>query len=953
MFTKRFFALLLCFTLIFALFVPVNAIKHEYFDGIYAQDLKFTPDGGGKFIYVNNNEGILRSHITDSSNPTPEYIMKNEGLSSDAYSLYLSFINRTETRFQTTNVIDEQGFDIELDVEFYAKESSVLKINAIGFSVTDYDTYFENGVLTKKDRPWSCLTAVSDYTGRPIYQQNSSVKYFPRKFTPQSIKLKKGDTVWLSEFIENYRSVPWLKGVQILADVQIISGTMDINIAALRSKAALGDRSAHVKNAHSGKYYRDRQYKGIADTLPSVTSDVLSYTIDEYFVGGTFLPVTVYNQFQPDGNTLNKWFTHLNPQEDIWSRDLCAESDMLSFKYKDSSKLDYYGAFVREPDKDDVWVFDCFHSDTTNWDGEEFTGYKKSEYIPNYPLTTARENSGFGCNLGNYGVKTNYHLKIENTSGKTRYFNYHLKTTSDNLINVRDINGIYLTPYTVTKGQTDTKVLDTLACVELPDGKTTEFILEVTLPTNCAGGMENSFSVTDIPTEIVFEETKASPYLKKSNFTGSEYYKWENGELFISPDNKTFTKQEIDVKTTALFENKWNDYEIRRAGKGYTARCSAYLDTPSLYAETLKYFNNLYILDENFNVISQKQFDFFPIDVSYAFGKYYVSTKNGNFYSKDGVNWNEFLSGFSVPLFAENKNIAVAYKDKTLYITENGESFTPIIFAKNAPKYVDTIGEYFYYADKNELYLSENCVTWEKLTFEEDILSIGISNGKIVVNESKTIDIPKFKNEIMLNIKNKIVVPDVLPFISNNRTQVPVRALLENLGATVDFKADTREVKASLGEKEIALTIDSKTAKVDGKEITLDSPAVISNERTFVPLRFIAENLGFNVNWNPEERLIAVTEAKKEENPEFEELIPAPVLESGIIPDSETAKNVAFEILKGLGYDFKTLDVTSVKGGKAWNIKSPDFGLIMVISKENCEVLEFIEPTLNNNEEKN
>ena len=949
MFIKRFSAVLICFSLIFALFLPAQAIKHEFFDGVKAQDLKFTPDGGGKFIYVNNNEGILRSHLTDSSNPSPEYIMKNEGLTSDAYSLYLSFINRTETRFATTNVIDEQGFDIELDVEFTAKEKSVLKINAIGFAVTDYDIYFEDGVLTKKDRPWSCLTAVSDYTGRPIYQQNSSVKYFPKEFTPQTVDIKKGETVWLSRFIENYRSVPWLKGVQILADVQILSGSLDINIAALRSNTALRDRSAHVNDAHPGKYYRDRQYKGIADTLPSVTSDVLSYTIDEYFVGGTFLPVTVYNQFQPEGNTLNKWFTHLNPQEDIWSRDLCAESDMLSFKYNDNSKLDYYGVFVREPDKDDTWIFDCFHSDTTNWDGEEFTGYKKSEYIPNYPLTTERENSGFGCNLGNYGVKTNYHLKFENTSGKTRYFNYHLKTTSDNLVNVRDMNGNYLTPYTVTKGQTDTKVLDTLACVELPSGETTEFILEVTLPTNCAGGMENSFSVTDTPTEIVFEETKTSPYLKKTNFTGSEYYKWENGELYISPDNKTFTKKEIDVKTSALFENKWNDYEIRRAGNGYTARCSAYLDTPSLYAETLKYFNALYILDENFNVISQKQFDAFPTNVSYAFGKYYVSTKKGNFYSKDGVNWKDFLQGFTVPLFAESKNVAVSYKDKTLYITDNGESFTPVIFSANAPKYVDTIGSYFYFADKNVLYLSEDCIFWEKVTFDEEITSIGTTDGKISVN-GKEITVPKFKKDIILNIKNKIIVPDVLPFIANDRTQVPVRAFLENLGAKVDFSAEKREVSAILGDKEIILTLDSEIALVDGKEIKLDSPAVISNERTFVPLRFVAENLGFSVVWNAKEKLITVTEIIKEENPEFEELIPAPILESGIIPDSETAKNVATEILKGLGYNFEVLDITSVDSGKAWNIKSPDVGLIMVISKENCEVLEFYEPKNSNRE---
>ena len=232
-----------------------------------------------------------------------------------------------------------------------------------------------------------------------------------------------------------------------------------------------------------------------------------------------------------------------------------------------------------------------------------------------------------------------------------------------------------------------------------------------------------------------------------------------------------------------------------------------------------------------------------------------------------------------------------------------------------------------------------------QIEFNEEIKEIDLLGEQIVINGNNCADIPDFSSNIMLNINNKIVVPDALPFILNDRAQVPVRALLENLGATVNFNAEKREVTAVAGENKIVLTLDSQTAYVNNQEIILDSPATISNERTFVPLRFIAENLGFNVVWNSDKRLITVSAGIKEKTPEQEKLLPEQYLDGkGIIQDEETAKNVAFEILNGLGYKIDIIDVTFNDKENVWNIKSPDFGLIMVISKENCKVLEFIEP---------
>ena len=58
--------------------------------------------------------------------------------------------------------------------------------------------------------------------------------------------------------------------------------------------------------------------------------------------------------------------------------------------------------------------------------------------------------------------------------------------------------------------------------------------------------------------------------------------------------------------------------------------------------------------------------------------------------------------------------------------------------------------------------------------------------------------------------------------------------------------------------KKILLKIGSKTATVDGKEVEMDVAPLILENRTFVPIRFISEVLGFQVNWNEENREVTI-----------------------------------------------------------------------------------------------
>lgn len=90
---------------------------------------------------------------------------------------------------------------------------------------------------------------------------------------------------------------------------------------------------------------------------------------------------------------------------------------------------------------------------------------------------------------------------------------------------------------------------------------------------------------------------------------------------------------------------------------------------------------------------------------------------------------------------------------------------------------------------------------------------------------------------------------DAPPFIQEGRTLVPFRVLLQSIGATVNWEPETQRVTASKSGMNLTLTIGSREATVNGQSKTLDVPAQINNGRTFVPLRFVSENLGLTVSW--------------------------------------------------------------------------------------------------------
>lgn len=113
----------------------------------------------------------------------------------------------------------------------------------------------------------------------------------------------------------------------------------------------------------------------------------------------------------------------------------------------------------------------------------------------------------------------------------------------------------------------------------------------------------------------------------------------------------------------------------------------------------------------------------------------------------------------------------------------------------------------------------------------------------------------------------QIDFPDKKPMInSDSRTLVPVRFVSQALGATVDWNGDAQRVSINNNGETITLEIGEKEAQAGGNIITLDTNADIINNRTMVPLRFVSECLGAEVQWNGNTREIYISTAMPEAN---------------------------------------------------------------------------------------
>ena len=190
----------------------------------------------------------------------------------------------------------------------------------------------------------------------------------------------------------------------------------------------------------------------------------------------------------------------------------------------------------------------------------------------------------------------------------------------------------------------------------------------------------------------------------------------------------------------------------------------------------------------------------------------------------------------------------------------------PLNIVKDVYKYSEVVNNFetkktldFADYENGDLTLSKEAVA-DCPGFEPiDFYSIGVQpseyNPKTLIErrieDCVVLDIDN-KNALVDNVKKQIDETDekVAPVIVGDRTLVPLRFIAEGFGADVQWDDATRTVTITLGDKIIKMPIDSSTYELSGRTFNLDVPARIMNGRTMVPVRVVAESLDKQVFWD-------------------------------------------------------------------------------------------------------
>ena len=114
--------------------------------------------------------------------------------------------------------------------------------------------------------------------------------------------------------------------------------------------------------------------------------------------------------------------------------------------------------------------------------------------------------------------------------------------------------------------------------------------------------------------------------------------------------------------------------------------------------------------------------------------------------------------------------------------------------------------------------------------------------------------------EITVTVNGQKLSFDQPPVIVDDRTLVPLRAIFETLGATVEWEQSTQTVTSKRSNTTISLTIGDNNLYKNGSAVALDVPAQLINDHTMIPVRAVAEAFGAKVDWNGDSQTVTITE---------------------------------------------------------------------------------------------
>lgn len=381
---------------------------------------------------------------------------------------------------------------------------------------------------------------------------------------------------------------------------------------------------------------------------------------------------------------------------------------------------------------------------------------------------------------------------------------------------------------------------------------------------------------------------------KKIIWDGSRFVMTTSAGIFSSQDGKEWAIEVIDKdkfeavgldgtvlriknidvnKISSQVVDQYSDFYINKNSKGYIAVGGGYKNP--LGYKSKEYGIVLLSKDgENWESVNTEVEGFLKC-VVYSMGKYVAVGNNGSIVtSVDGINWEKQNSGIKNNLFdicTNGSKYVAAGEGGVIIESVNGVNWTKAVDDPSISFYDiiwDDIGfKAFLNSTVEAMLWSKDGTKWEVSTIDssygEGDSAFACNGDTYVVLTGKAryaCIVGKNYGEKPISIflnDNKLVF-DTLPVIENGRTMVPMRAIFEALGAEVTWDDKSKSVKCVKEDKKIGLTIGSNQAILDSKSYTLEAVPKIVNGRTLVPLRFISESLGAEVNWDGTKRKVSV-----------------------------------------------------------------------------------------------
>ncbi len=318
----------------------------------------------------------------------------------------------------------------------------------------------------------------------------------------------------------------------------------------------------------------------------------------------------------------------------------------------------------------------------------------------------------------------------------------------------------------------------------------------------------------------------------------------------------------------------------------------------------------IYILDENFNLLCEVQLDNPLTDFEYVDGVYYIETqeytklgpqkyesKNNIYYSYDAIDWqidNEMShmpqsNGRNSLVFqGELVNFNASdyrFEVKDMFIEKNKSDLIKVVQERPITCYYKAKGDIYveiqYYIDNvNTFRISRDGVYSVDVAIpeysgnisgkSEFIFECNLWKDKLVIRTRKRLieydmaDIEDVLNEKCpsdtpyIEFNGNILGFDVPPIIEDGSTLVPMRFLFEQMGADVEWDSETQTATATIENKAVTFSIDNVNARINNKPAKMDVPARLVNGKTMVPLRFLSENMGYDVDWDADSRTAIV-----------------------------------------------------------------------------------------------